>query len=200
MKANIAILISGNGSNMIAIHRAIMAKEIPAKISFIGCDNPSAPGLNYARQHALEILPLPYNQIPNHKPPKRKFAEQILLNRLNTPEAKITLVCLAGFMQILSADFLQLCPLPIINIHPSLLPDFKGLNTHQRALEAGVSAHGCTVHKVEATLDSGEILGQRSIAITSDLTDAKTLQKAVLIQEHILYPEIITQIIIQHQK
>ena len=182
---SIAVAISGGGSNMMAIHRAILLGKISATIKLVVTDNENAAGLDYARQHNLKILHLPYQTV--------EFSESLLLNAID--DGYIDLLCLAGFLKILSKNFIDNCTCPIINIHPSLLPRYKGLKTHERALHHSDKFHGCTVHYVTDQLDSGGILGQRKIEITPDLRNKKALQQAVLKQEHILYPQIIANLV-----
>lgn len=187
MDAKIAILISGGGSNMQAIHQAILRQDIMAQLTWVASDNANAKGLAYVKASLIPDIILPYQQGKNH-------AEQYLLALL--AQQPIDLLCLAGFMQILSADFINTCQqkyqLPILNIHPSLLPELKGLNTHQRALDAGHQEHGCTVHLVTEQLDDGPILAQSSLDLSSRQgISAQQLQQEVLALEHQLYPMVL---------
>ncbi len=193
MPAKIAILISGNGSNMIAIHRAIQSGQIMAELTWIGSDNKSAKGMDYARKNMVPSLDLPYGS-------GQEIAEKALLETIN--HQPIDILCLAGFMQILSARFVVACTkqyqLPIINIHPSLLPALKGLNTHQRALDAGHEEHGCTVHIVNEKIDDGAILAQSSLNLRTKMAEninAEQLAAEVLKLEHVLYPQVIKEFV-----
>jgi phosphoribosylglycinamide formyltransferase-1 len=191
MKQNefpIVVLLSGNGSNFQAIIDSIANKMWDITICAAISDNEQAYGLERARQAgipAIYINPKQYQQ--------RRDYELALQEQIDQFAPK--LVILAGFMRLLSAEFVDHYQPFLLNIHPSLLPKFKGLHTHQRALEAGEKMHGCTVHIVSAKMDEGPILAQMECEISTDDT-AESLQQKVHRLEHILYPEIINQIAI----
>jgi len=182
----VAILISGGGSNMLSLVNS-MTDTHPARPVLVLSSTPEASGLKKA-QHF---------EIPNDFVDHRVFGDkrelfEAELNRALT-KAKPDIICLAGFMQILSADFVDEWHGNILNIHPSLLPKYRGLNTHRRALAAGEHLHGCTVHRVTGALDDGPILGQSTVAIKPDDTEA-TLAARVLAAEHVLYPEVLRHV------
>ncbi len=182
MGFNIAILISGEGSNMIKIVNASQKKEINSKIITVISDNPEAVGIKKAKKFGLDSKIINYNKIG-----KDSF-EKHLMDYLK--KKKINLVCLAGFMRVLSYNFIKKWSKKIINIHPSLLPSFKGLNTHERAIKMKVKYSGCTVHFVNEELDSGEIIDQDVVRI-SEKDDEQSLRKKILMKEHKLYIRVI---------
>jgi phosphoribosylglycinamide formyltransferase-1 len=171
-----AILISGRGSNMAALIEAARASEYPARVAVVISDRAGAAGLALAREAGIEAFAI------EAKAGKAAF-EAALDEALRA--RGIELICLAGFMRILSADFVGRWR--ALNIHPSLLPDFKGLHTHERALAAGKSEHGCTVHWVTAELDAGEIVAQARVPVLPG-DDPERLAARVLEAEHALYP------------
>lgn len=175
-----AVLISGRGSNMNALAAAAMAPDYPAELSLVLSNRPDAAGLVWAREMGIPI------DVVDHKAFADKAAfENALTARLD--RAGVELICLAGFMRLLSEDFVDRWQDRLINIHPSLLPAFTGLNTHARALDAGVKLHGCTVHYVRAAMDNGPIIGQAAVPVLPDDTP-ETLGARVLTAEHELYP------------
>lgn len=191
-KLKLAIFISGRGSNMKSLVDACRNSEIPAEVSVVVSNVPDAPGLDYASAQGL------YTAVVDHKKyDAREAFEDALIAELS--EHEIDLVCLAGFMRVLTPHFLARLNVPIINIHPSLLPKYKGLNTHQRAIDAGDTIAGCSVHYVVPDIDSGEILVQKTVAVKPDDT-AVTLAERVLEQEHIAYPEAVKIIADKLQK
>jgi phosphoribosylglycinamide formyltransferase 1 len=177
---NIVILISGRGSNMEAIVRAAQHQQWPAKIAAIISNRADAAGLAFAAEHGIETA-----VVANKEFPTREAFDAALQQTIDrfAPD----LVVLAGFMRILTAQFVEHYNGRLLNIHPSLLPGFTGLHTHQRALEAGVKLHGATVHFVTADLDHGPIVAQAVVPVLADDTEA-TLSARVLAQEHIIYP------------
>jgi len=179
----LAVLISGEGSNLQAIIDAIYTGTLDASIEIVISNKASANGLNRARQAGIPAV-----VVAPVKGQTREEYDQCLLATLGpcAPD----LVVLAGFMRILSANFVHAFANKIINIHPSLLPAYKGMNTHQRVLDAGESYHGATVHFVTEELDDGEIIIQSRIKINPD-DDAQTLQQRVHIEEHVIYPRAI---------
>ena len=180
---SLVILISGRGSNMEAIINACKDNTFPAKISCVISNNPDATGLQKASDEGIKTYAIGQNIFGSKKEFEAELLEKI---KGHTPD----LVCLAGFMRILSADFLSNCPCDVINIHPSLLPKFKGLDTHKRALEAGETKSGCTVHFVTPEVDEGQIVIQKEVQIDPNETE-ESLSSKVLVQEHIAYPEAI---------
>jgi phosphoribosylglycinamide formyltransferase-1 len=173
----IAILISGRGSNM----QAILDAELPAQIAVVVSNNPAAKGLEFARARGVRT------EVVNH----REFADRAafdlaLAERLE--QYRPDLIVLAGFMRILTESFIARYSGRILNIHPSLLPAFPGVDTHRRALEQGVRLHGCTVHFVTPSLDHGPIVAQAAVAVLPDDDEAK-LAARVLEQEHRIYPQ-----------
>lgn len=177
----IAVLISGRGSNMKALIEASEAADFPAEIALVASNNPAAPGLDAAKDAGIDTVAI------NHKDfATREAFDQALVDALDA--SGIELVCLAGFMRIFSPVFVKAWQGRTINIHPALLPSFKGLNTHRQALEAGVTIHGCSVHFVTEELDAGPVIIQAAVPVFPDDTEA-TLSARVLAMEHRIYPE-----------
>ena len=188
MKPRIAILISGGGSNMVSLINAIKYNKINALPAIVISNNSNAAGLDKAAE-----LNIPTQYIDHRKFSENREAFEKRLHNLLKDE-KIDIICLAGFMRILTKSFIDQWNNKILNIHPSLLPKYKGLNTHQRAIDAFDKISGCSVHIVTSELDGGLVLGQRTVDIESTDT-ARTLAEKVLIEEHILYPEILNKFI-----
>jgi len=185
--AKLVILISGRGSNMVSILDAIMANRLKADIVAVISNRPDAAGLSAAAAQGIVTDVVDHTEFDS-----RDTFDRALANTID--RFKPDLVILAGFMRILTADFVAHFNGKLINIHPSLLPKFKGLNTHQRAIEAKEVEHGATVHFVTAELDDGPIVLQARVPVLAD-DDATTLAKRVLAQEHQLYPNAIKKII-----
>ncbi|WP_333714640.1 phosphoribosylglycinamide formyltransferase [Yoonia sp.] len=183
MTKRVAILISGGGSNMVALARS-MQGDHPARPVLVLSNDPEAGGLAKAR--ALSIPTFAVDHRPFGK--DRAAFEGALQSALGT--ARPDIICLAGFMRILTPDFTAGWDGRMLNIHPSLLPKYKGLHTHARALAAGDAEHGCTVHEVTAALDDGPILGQARIKVQPDDTPG-TLAARLLPLEHQLYPAVL---------
>ena len=179
----IVILVSGRGSNMQAIIRANQAGLINVKIAAVVSNTAKAKALEIAQSHGIKTQVVSPDGFHD-----RKAYDGALLAALEKYQPD--LVVLAGFMRILTADFVKYYEGRIINIHPSILPSFIGLNTHQRALEAGVRVHGATVHFVTEDLDAGPIIAQATVPVLPDDT-ASALAERVLAQEHTLYPRVI---------
>lgn len=179
----LAVLISGEGSNLQAIIDAIEAGALNVSVELVISNEARANGLNRARQVGISSA-----VVTSVKGQSREEYDQRLIDTLK-PVAP-DLIVLAGFMRILSAKFVQQFAGKIINIHPSLLPAYKGLDTHQRVLEAGETYHGATVHFVTEQLDDGEIVIQSRIEISPN-DDAESLQQRVHIEEHVIYPRAI---------
>ena len=181
-KLRVAVLISGRGSNMVALIEAAKAIDYPAAIVLVISNNPDAAGLSYAREAGIATA------IVDHRPFKENRAafEQALNAQLEAQ--RIDLVCLAGFMRLLTPDFVARWSGRMLNIHPALLPQFKGLDTHRRALDAGVREHGATVHFVVPEMDSGPIVLQASVPVRNGDTE-ESLAQRVLEVEHRIYPQ-----------
>lgn len=179
-KVRTAILISGRGSNMQALVDAARADDYPAEIVLIASNRPDAPGLEWAAARGLATLAIDHKNYAT-----REAFEEALQKALDA--AQTELVALAGFMRLMTPSFVQRWQDRMINIHPSLLPSFKGLHTHERALAAGVKITGCTVHFVSAEMDEGPIIGQAAVPVLSG-DDPVTLAARVLAAEHRLYP------------
>ncbi|MBW3098741.1 phosphoribosylglycinamide formyltransferase [Pseudohoeflea coraliihabitans] len=180
-KRRVGILISGRGSNMDALIAATMRPDYPARIVTVLSDRADAAGLQ--RAQSLDIAAV---AVPRADFSSKADHEAALLDRL--AEARVDFVCLAGFMRILSADFVRRWEGRMINIHPSLLPAFKGLDTHHRALAAGTRVHGASVHFVTAEMDEGPVIAQAAVPVLNDDTP-ETLGARVLSAEHQLYPQ-----------
>ena len=180
-KVRTAVLISGRGSNMVALTKAAQAKNYPAEISLVISNIPMAAGLKKAEQLGVMAMTI------EHKKFKSRRSFEAALNAV-LQEANIELICCAGFMRVLTPWFVNQWKNRVLNIHPSLLPKYKGLNTHQRAIDAGDKQHGCTVHYVTAELDGGATILQQSIDIKpSDTPDS--LAQRLLPFEQNLYPK-----------
>lgn len=176
----LVILISGSGSNMLAIADAVDSGQIDASIVGVICNRPDAAGVQKARDRNLPTLVIDHKAYASREAFDAELRQQI-------DDCDPDLVVLAGFMRILTADFVQHYEGRLLNIHPSLLPKYQGLNTHQRALDAGDSQHGVTVHFVTAELDDGPNIIQAVVPIQPNDT-AADLQQRVHAQEHIIYP------------
>ena len=183
MKLSVAILISGSGSNMVQLVKS-MDEEHPAFASVVISNNSDAPGLKKARDLGVptEIID------PDYLKKNGLDFETELVAILK--DYRVEIICLAGFMKVLSKEFVNNFKNRILNIHPSLLPKYKGLNTHARALEANDPIAGCTVHLVTPKLDAGPVLGYAEVAIQKSET-IESLASKVLIEEHKLYPKVL---------
>lgn len=183
MTKRVAIFISGGGSNMIRLLDS-MTGDHPARACVVLSNEPGAAGLERAEERGVPT------EVIRHQPFKgdRTAFEHAVLGAL--ADHKPDMICLAGFMRRLTAEFVDRWHGKMLNIHPSLLPKYKGLHTHQRALDAGDAEHGCTVHEVTPALDDGPILGQARVPVLPGDT-ADTLAARVLEQEHILYPMVL---------
>ncbi|MBK9588940.1 MAG: phosphoribosylglycinamide formyltransferase [Sphingomonadales bacterium] len=183
-KARVAVLISGRGSNMAALVYAAKHPECPYEVVLVAANDPDAPGLKLAQAEGIPVF------AQSHKGMKREDFDALITAQLRT--ARTEYVALAGYMRLLSPGFVNDWRDRILNIHPSLLPKYKGLDTHERAIAAGDSTSGCTVHVVTAELDDGPILGQTPVAILPDDT-AETLADRILIAEHQLYSRVLAE-------
>tara|TARA_X000000950_G_scaffold288838_1_gene407796 strand:+ start:1010 stop:1591 length:582 start_codon:yes stop_codon:yes gene_type:complete len=182
-KIKTAVFISGAGSNLKSLIKFSKIKKSPISIDIIISNNAKSKGLNFGKIFKIK------KKIFNFK--KKRLAEKKIL--LELKRNKISLICLAGFMKVLSGSFIKNFKGKILNIHPSLLPKFKGLNTHERALRNKEKYSGCTVHFVNSKLDSGRIILQKRVKISKN-DSPKTLAKKILIEEHKLYPKAILKI------
>ena len=183
----LGILLSGRGSNFVAIARAIREGRLAgSEIAVVLSNKADAPGLEMARELGLAALAVPSAG--------RKRAEHDAAMIAALREHGVDLVCLAGYMRILSADFVQAFPDRILNIHPSLLPSFPGLEVQRQALEYGAKFSGCTVHFVDEAVDHGAIVLQRTVPVLDEDT-AESLSARILEQEHLAYPEAIAKVL-----
>lgn len=179
-RRRVAILISGRGSNMAALIEAARAKDYPAEIVLVASNRPDAAGLEFAAKHGIATSIVDHKQFAS-----REAFDATLQETLE--RARIEIVCLAGFMRMLTTPFVEKWRGRMLNIHPSLLPEFKGLDTHARALAAGAKVHGCTVHFVVPELDSGPIVLQEKVPVLAGDTE-EMLAARVLEAEHRIYP------------
>ena len=182
-KISTAIFISGRGSNLKSLVNFSKKKTSPIHINLIISNTKKAKGLKYADLSKIQ------KKIINFK--KKNSAERNILNMLN--KKKINFICLAGFMKVLSKKFISKFPGKIINIHPSLLPKYKGLNTHLRVLQNNEKFSGCTVHHVNKHIDAGKIIMQKRVKISKNET-VNSLSKKILMEEHKLYPKAISKV------
>lgn len=185
-KTRVAVLISGRGSNMQAIVEAARRPDYPAEIALVISNRPEAAGLAWAKAQGLPTLALDHKHYES-----REHFEGQLQSTLEL--SKIDLVALAGFMRLMTASFVERWRGRMINIHPSLLPAFKGLHTHEQALAAGVRISGCTVHFVSPEMDGGPIIAQAAVPVLEADT-ADTLAARVLAAEHRLYPAALARV------
>ena len=184
-KIKTAVFISGTGSNLKSLIKFSKVKKSPISINQIITNNKLAKGLKYSSIFQIK------KKIINFKNKEKEVAEKKILNELK--KNKIELICLAGFMKIISRNFIKNFKGKILNIHPSLLPKYKGLNTHQRAIKNKDRYSGCTVHFVNSKLDSGKIILQKKVKILKKDTP-DILARKILVQEHKLYPKAILKI------
>ncbi len=179
--SRLGILISGRGSNMVALADAVRDERIPnAEIAIVISDKPNATGLAKAKERGIETL------VIERRGRQREVHDREIVAALNAKS--VELVCLAGYMRMLSSEFIAAYRGRILNIHPSLLPAFPGLDAQRQALDDGVKESGCTVHFVDETLDGGPIIAQRVVPVCDDDT-VESLSARILVEEHKLYPE-----------
>ena len=178
----LGILISGRGSNFEAIANAIARRKLEAEIAIVISNRATAGGLDIARMRGIPL------RVIESRGMEREAYDKLVIQELRIHE--VDLVCLAGFMRLLSASFIEAFPNRVMNIHPSLLPAFPGLDAQRQALEFGVKITGCTVHLVDEFLDSGPILVQSAVPVVDDDT-VETLSARILLQEHVSYPKAI---------
>jgi phosphoribosylglycinamide formyltransferase-1 len=188
----VAILISGGGSNMVALVQS-MVGDHPARAVLVLSNNPQATGLARAAQMGVPTAAV------DHRPFGKDRAAFEAEVQAELEKAQADILCLAGFMRILTPGFIAKWEGRILNIHPSLLPKYKGLHTHARAIEAGDAEHGCSVHEVTAELDDGPILGQARVPVLPGDTP-ETLAARVLPMEHQLYPEVLRRFAVGDRK
>lgn len=181
-KKRVAVLISGRGSNLAALIEAAQAKDYPAEIVLVLSNRPQAAGLARARAAGIATA------VVDHRPYGKDRARFEGALQAQLEAHRIDIVCLAGFMRLLTADFVGRWSGRLLNIHPALLPQFKGLHTHRRALAAGATKHGATVHFVVPEMDCGPIVAQQSVPVLANDTEAALAQR-VLEVEHRLYPQ-----------
>jgi phosphoribosylglycinamide formyltransferase-1 len=181
MTAKVGILLSGRGSNFLALHGAMERGEVPAEIALVVSNVAEAPGLEKAK-----ALRLPTVCFPHRIEPSREAHEAKVLEALR--HAEVEWICLAGYMRLLSATFVSQYPQRILNIHPALLPSFPGLEAQTQAVEYGVKISGCTVHLVDEGLDSGPIVVQKAVPV-KDADTPESLSARILAEEHKVYAE-----------
>ena len=180
MKNRVGILISGRGSNMMALVEAARAPRYPAQVAVVIANRPEAAGIIYARAHGLPTVVIDHKTYATRTSFEEKLHETLVDHRVDV-------VALCGFMRLLTPDFVDIWRNRMLNIHPSLLPAYKGLHTHERALADGVRIAGCTVHVVRAEMDVGPVIAQAAVAVLEGDT-VETLRARVLAAEHLLYP------------
>lgn len=186
-RARIGIVISGRGSNMIALADAVRAGRVPnAEVVLVVSDQPNAAGLSKARERGIETL-----AIERRGRPRAEHDREVVAA---LSERHVDLVCLAGYMRVLSPEFVGRFRGRILNIHPSLLPSFPGLDAQKQALDHGVRRTGCTVHFVDETLDGGPIIAQRVVSVHEGDT-VESLSARILVEEHELYPEAVSVVL-----
>jgi phosphoribosylglycinamide formyltransferase-1 len=186
MNHRLGVLISGRGSNLAAIADAIAAGRLEAEIAVVLSNNPEAPGIALARERGLNV------EVLASKGLDREIYDRHLAAELRKHDAG--LVCLAGYMRILSGYFIREFPMRILNIHPSLLPAFPGLDAQHQAIEHGVKFSGCTVHFVDEGVDSGPIIRQAVVPVLDD-DNAESLAARILKEEHRIYSEAIAMVL-----
>jgi len=185
-EARVAVLLSGRGSNFLALAEACREGSVPASIALVLSDVEGAQGIERASELGLETRVVPHAGISR--------AEHEARVQRELEAAGVQWICLAGYMRLLSEDFVREWPWRILNVHPSLLPSFPGLRVHEQALEHGVRVSGCTVHLVDAGLDSGPIVVQRAVPVL-DEDDPARLAERILEQEHLAYPEALRRLL-----
>ena len=190
MVHRLGVLLSGRGSNFLAIHRAIADGRIrDAEIAVVLSNKPEAAGLESARELGLTALAIPQE---GKGPAAREAHDTKMLAALN--DYAVDLVCLAGYMRIITPAFVEAFPNRILNVHPSLLPAFPGLDAQHQAFEYGVTVAGCTVHFVDEAVDHGVIILQKTVPVLDEDTP-ETLAARILVKEHIAYPEAIARVL-----
>lgn len=184
----VAVLISGRGSNMTALIEAAHAPDYPAEIRLVISNIPDAPGLETARAAGIQTLTIDHRIFGKNREAHERAIDSALR------DAGIEIVCLAGYMRLLTPFLTDAWSGRMLNIHPSLLPEFPGLHTHERAIAAKASKHGCTIHLVTAGMDEGPVLAQAAVDVFPDDTP-ESLAARVLKEEHQLYPKTLAELI-----
>lgn len=179
---SIVILISGRGSNMMALAEAASAPDFPAEIALVLSNRPDAAGLDWASSRGIRVATVDHKTYGKDRESFERAMQAVL------DDNAIDIVCLAGFMRVLTPWFVGHWQGRMLNIHPALLPSYRGLGTHERALDEGVKIHGCTVHFVAPEMDAGPIILQAAVPVHDD-DDASTLAARVLKEEHRIYPQ-----------
>jgi phosphoribosylglycinamide formyltransferase-1 len=187
LKKRVAVLISGRGSNMAALIEAAKTDDYPAEIALVVSNRADAAGLAHARDQGVATALIDHRMFGEDREAFERRLDEIL------HADRIEIVCLAGFMRVLTPWFVSRWSGRLLNIHPALLPDFKGLDTHRRAITAGAKRHGATVHFVVAEIDAGPVVAQEALEIRDDETEA-ALAKRVLEIEHRLYPRALREV------
>ena len=187
MATSVGILLSGRGSNFLALQAAMERGEVPARVTVVVSNVADAPGLTKARELGLEAVAIPHHDEPSRAEHEAKVAAALA-------EAGAEWVCLAGYMRLLSAGFVRRWPERILNVHPSLLPAFPGLDAQGQALAHGVTVSGCTVHLVDEGLDSGPIVAQAAVPVEEG-DDRDRLAGRILAAEHRLYPRALARLL-----
>lgn len=187
MTARVGILLSGRGSNFLALHAAMARGEVPGEVAVVVSNILEAGGLEKARELGVPAVALPHRAAPDRRAQEAQVDAALR-------EAGVEWVCLAGYMRLLSPEFVAGWPQRILNIHPSLLPAFPGLDAQAQALAHGVRISGCTVHLVDAGLDSGPIVVQRTVPVLDGDTP-RSLSARILEQEHQAYPEALRRLL-----
>jgi phosphoribosylglycinamide formyltransferase-1 len=186
-KKRVAVLISGRGSNMASLIEAAKDTGYPAEIALVVSNRPDAAGLDHARAQGITTVVVDHSSYGKDREAFERALQSVLVAH------RIDLVCLAGFMRLLTPWFVEQWQGRMLNIHPALLPAFKGLHTHERALAAGVTTHGATVHFVSTEMDSGPIIAQAEVSVLAGDTP-DTLAARVLEAEHRIYPQALRQV------
>jgi phosphoribosylglycinamide formyltransferase 1 len=186
-RKRVAVLISGRGSNMVSLIEAAKAKDYPAEIALVISNRPDAAGLAHARAAGIATEVVDHTRFGKDREAFERALQAVL------EQNRIEVICLAGFMRLLTPWFVERWPGRMLNIHPALLPEFKGLHTHERAIEAGAKTHGATVHFVVPEMDSGPIIARAEVAVLATDTP-ETLAARVLAVEHRIYPEALRQV------
>jgi phosphoribosylglycinamide formyltransferase-1 len=189
-KKRVAVLISGRGSNMVSLIEAAKAPDYPAEIALVVSNRPDAAGLAHARAAGIATEVVDHTRFGKDREAFEHALQAVL------EQNRIELVCLAGFMRLLTPWFVEHWSGRLLNIHPALLPAFKGLNTHERAIATGAKTHGATVHFVVPEMDSGPIIAQAEVPVLTTDTP-ETLAARVLTVEHRIYPEALRRVALQ---
>jgi formyltetrahydrofolate-dependent phosphoribosylglycinamide formyltransferase len=187
-KRRVGVLISGRGSNLQALLEAARDPLYPAEIVVVISNRPEAPGLDLARRAGVPALAIDHRPFRSDRQAHERAIDAALRAH------RVEIVALAGYMRLMTPWLVEQWQGRMLNIHPSLLPDFPGLQTHARAIQAGATRHGCTVHLVTETIDAGPVLGQAEVPVLPHDTEA-TLAARVLVQEHLLYPRMLRSFI-----